>query len=171
MDQIQSVWCNNQGTVYILGQYCSWLLLSFSTLISFLAGLVWSWVVCFSNKGYKICLIINIIKRIFWILRIGLSGSLSGLQKSEFLKLIISFLNYFWYQHWDQGHKMSGKKHQYFFDSNYFQLLLVLSTLQKSEFLKLIIAFFHYFGCQNWDQWHKMSGKNTHTVYIVSALE
>ena len=40
MDQIQSVWCNNQGTVYILGQYCSWLLLSFSTLISFLAGLV-----------------------------------------------------------------------------------------------------------------------------------
>ena len=31
-------------------------------------------------------------------------------QKSEFLKLIISFLHYFWWQHWDQWHKMSRKK-------------------------------------------------------------
>ena len=43
-------------------------------------------------------------------------------------------------------------RHQHFFDSNYFQLLLVLSSLQKSEFLKLIISFLHYFWCQNWDQ-------------------
>ena len=52
----------------------------------------------------------------FWILRIGLMGSLSSLQKSEFLKLIISFFHYFWCQNWDQWHKMSGKNtHIYFF--------------------------------------------------------
>jgi len=56
--------------------------------------------------------------------------------------------------------------HQHPFDSNHFQLLLVLSSLQKSEFLKLIISFFHYFWCQNWDQWHKMSGKNTHIYFF-----
>ena len=31
----------------------------------------------------------------FWTLRIGLTGSLSSLQKSEFLKLIILFFHYF----------------------------------------------------------------------------
>ena len=34
----------------------------------------------------------------------------SSLQKSEFLKLTISFFHYFWCQNWDQWHKMSGKK-------------------------------------------------------------
>jgi hypothetical protein len=33
----------------------------------------------------------------------------SSLQKSEFLKLIISFFHYFWCQNWDQWHKMSWK--------------------------------------------------------------
>ena len=77
-------------------------------------------VVEFSSGGvqnYKdFCLRINIPKGIFWILRIGLTGSLSSLQKSEFLKLIISFFHYFWCQNWDQWHKMSGKNtHIYFF--------------------------------------------------------
>jgi len=44
----------------------------------------------FQVQGYKIkkdfCLTINIPKGIFLILRIGLMGSLSSLQKSEFLK-------------------------------------------------------------------------------------
>ena len=62
------------------------------------------------------CLKINIPKGNYWILRIGLMGSLSSLQKSEFLKLIISFFHYFWCQNWDQWHKMSGKNtHIYFF--------------------------------------------------------
>ena len=40
----------------------------------------------------------------------------SSLQKSEFLKLILSFFHYFWCQNWDQWHKMSGKNtHIYFF--------------------------------------------------------
>ena len=55
---------------------------------------------------------------------------------------------------------------QYFFDTNYFQLLMGLRSFQKSEFLKLIISFLHYFWCQNWDQWHKMSGKNTHIYFF-----
>ena len=38
-------------------------------------------------KGF--CIRINIPKGNFWILRIGLAGSLSSLQKSELLKLII----------------------------------------------------------------------------------
>ena len=55
-------------------------------------------------------------KGIYWILRIGLMGSFSSLQKSEFVKLIISFFYYFWCQNWDQWHKMSGKNtHIYFF--------------------------------------------------------
>ena len=59
---------------------------------------------------------INIPKGNYWILRIGLMGSLSSLQKSEFVKLIISFFYYFWCQNWDQWHKMSGKNtHIYFF--------------------------------------------------------
>ena len=46
----------------------------------------------------------------------SLAGGLRGLQKSEFLKLIISFFHYFWYQNWNQWHKMSGKNtHIYFF--------------------------------------------------------
>ena len=41
---------------------------------------------------------------------------LRSFQKSEFLKLIISFFHYFWCQNWDQWHKMSGKNtHIYFF--------------------------------------------------------
>ena len=37
-------------------------------------------------------------------------------QKSEFLKLIISLLHYFWHQNWAQWHKMSGENtHLYFF--------------------------------------------------------
>ena len=50
------------------------------------------------------CLKINIPKGNYWILRIGLMGSLSSLLKSEFLKFIISFLYYFWCQNWDQWH-------------------------------------------------------------------
>ena len=46
-------------------------------------------------------------KENFWILRIGLARSLSSLQKSELLKLNISFLHYFWCQNWDQWHKIS----------------------------------------------------------------
>ena len=55
---------------------------------------------------------------------------------------------------------------QYFFDTNYFQLLMGLRSFQKSEFLKLIIYILHYFWCQNWDQWHKMSGKNAHIYFF-----
>ena len=59
---------------------------------------------------------INIPKGNYWIFRIGLMGSLSSLQKSELLKLIISFFHYFGCQNWDQWHKMSGKNsHIYFF--------------------------------------------------------
>ena len=39
----------------------------------------------------------------------SLAGGLRSLQKSEFLKLIISFFHYFWCQNQDQCHKMSGK--------------------------------------------------------------
>ena len=53
-----------------------------------------------------------------------------------------------------------------FFDSNYFQLLRVLSSLQKSAFSKLIILFFQYFWCQNWNQGHNLSGKNTHIFFF-----
>ena len=50
------------------------------------------------------------------ILRIGLMGSLSSLQKPEFLKLIISCFHYFRCQKWDQWQIMIGKKtHIYFF--------------------------------------------------------
>ena len=68
-------------------------------------------------QNYKdFCIKINIPKGNYWILRIGLMGSLSSLQKSEFVKLIISFFHYFWCQNWDQWHKMSGKNtHIYFF--------------------------------------------------------
>ena len=46
----------------------------------------------------------------------SLAGGLRSLQKLEFLKLIISFLQYFCCQNWNQWHKMSGKKpHIYFF--------------------------------------------------------
>ena len=55
------------------------------------------------------------IKGNFWILRIGLKGSLSSLQKSEFLKFIISFFYYFRCQNWDQWHKWVEKTPIYFF--------------------------------------------------------
>ena len=46
----------------------------------------------------------------------SLAGSLSSLQKSEILKLIISLFRWFWCQNWDQWHKMSEKNtHIYFF--------------------------------------------------------
>ena len=65
----------------------------------------------FQDQGYKIrklfCKKIDIPKWNYWILRIGLMGSLSSLQKSEFLKLIISFFHYFWCQNWYQWHKFS----------------------------------------------------------------
>ena len=68
----------------------------------------------FQYQGYKIK--INLPKGNYWILRIGLMGSVSSLQKSEFVNLIISFFHYFWCQNWDQWHKMSGKNtHIYFF--------------------------------------------------------
>ena len=51
----------------------------------------------------------------YWILRIGLTEILSSLEKSEFLKLIISFFHYFWCQNWDQWHKMSGKNTNLYF--------------------------------------------------------
>ena len=38
---------------------------------------------------------------------------------------------------------------QYFFDANYFHLLLGLRSFQKSTFLKLTILIFQYFFCQN----------------------
>ena len=55
---------------------------------------------------------------------------------------------------------------QYFFDTNYFHLLLGLRSFQKSAFLKLTILFCQYFWCQIWDQWHKLSGKNTHIFFF-----
>ena len=60
-----------------------------------------------NKKGFSIK--INLPKGNDWILRIGLMGSRSSLQKSEFLKLIISFFHYFGCQNWDQWQKMSGK--------------------------------------------------------------
>ena len=46
----------------------------------------------------------------------SLAGGLRSLQKSEFLKLTISFFHYFWWHNWDQCYKMSGKNtHIYFF--------------------------------------------------------
>ena len=39
----------------------------------------------------------------------SLAGGLRSLQKSEFLKLIISFFHHFCSQNWNQWHKMSGK--------------------------------------------------------------
>ena len=44
-----------------------------------------------NQKGF--CIKINIPKGNFWTLRIGLAGSLSSLQKSELLKLIISIFH------------------------------------------------------------------------------
>ena len=70
-------------------------------------------VVEFSRQRYKIGKVFakksTVFKWNYWILRIGLRGSLSSLQKSEFLKLIISLFHYFWCQNWHQWHKMSGQ--------------------------------------------------------------
>ena len=86
------------------------------------------WVVDFSR--YKIRKI-YIPKGNYWILRIGLMRSLSSLQKSEFVKLIISFFCYFWCQNWDQWHKMSGKNtHIYFF---YFRVKIKQVWAEKSR--------------------------------------
>ena len=58
----------------------------------------------------------NVAKCFFDICNAEMAQSLSSLEKSEFLKLIISFFHYFWCQNWDQWHKMSGKNtHIYFF--------------------------------------------------------
>ena len=70
---------------------------------------LWSFQTGGTNLERFLQIRINIPKGNFWILRIGLAGSLSSLQKSQFLKLNISFLHYFWCQNWDQWHKMSGK--------------------------------------------------------------
>ena len=58
----------------------------------------------------------------------SLAGSLSSLQKSEFLKLIISFFHYFWCQNWDQWHKMSGKNTHIY---NFFYFTTVDGTQLK----------------------------------------
>ena len=53
---------------------------------------------------------------VFDICNAEMAQSLSSLQKSEFLKLIISYSHYFWCLNWDQRHKMSGKNtHIYFY--------------------------------------------------------
>jgi hypothetical protein len=84
-----------------------------------------------NKKGF--CIKINLPKGNYWILKIGLMGSLSSLQKSEFLKLIISFFHYFWCQNWDLSHKMSGKKtHIYFL---YFQFKNKRVWVKKNNFL------------------------------------
>jgi hypothetical protein len=77
-------------------------------------------VVEFSRQRYKIGKVFakksTVFKWNYWILRIGLRGSLSSLQKSEFLKLIISLLHYFWCQNQNEWQKMSGKNtHIWFF--------------------------------------------------------
>ena len=56
------------------------------------------------------------LQNVFLISVTQRAQSLSSLQKSEFLKLIISFFHYFGCQNWDQCHKMSGKNtYIYFF--------------------------------------------------------
>ena len=58
----------------------------------------------------------NIAKCFFDICNAEMAQSLSSLQKSEFLKFIISFFHHFWCQNWDHWHKMGGKNtHIYFF--------------------------------------------------------
>ena len=58
----------------------------------------------------------NVAKSFFDICNAELAQTLNRLQKSEFLKLIVSLFHYFWCQIWDQWHKMSGKNtHIYFF--------------------------------------------------------
>ena len=53
----------------------------------------------------------------FDICNAEMAHSLSSLQKSEILKLIISFFHYIWCQNWDQWHKMSGKTPIYIFST------------------------------------------------------
>ena len=55
------------------------------------------------------CPRINMIKGNFDTNYFKLLMILSSLQKSEFLKLIVLFLHYFWCQIWNQWHKLSGK--------------------------------------------------------------
>ena len=50
----------------------------------------------------------------FDICNAEMAQRLNSLQKSEFLKLIISYFHHFWCQNWDQWHKMSGKNTHYF---------------------------------------------------------
>jgi hypothetical protein len=58
----------------------------------------------------------NLAKWFFDICNAEMAQSLSSLQKSEFLKWIISSFHYFWCQNCDHWHKMSGKNtHIYFF--------------------------------------------------------
>ena len=54
--------------------------------------------------------------------------------------------------------------HQYFLDSNYFKLLMVLSSLQKTAFLKLTISLSQYSWCQNWNQ---IEWKNTIPFFLL----
>ena len=60
---------------------------------------------------------------------------------------------------------------QYFFDVNYFHLLLGVRSFQKSAFLKLTILIFQYFWHQNWDQWKKLSGKKTHIFFFYFGFK
>ena len=62
----------------------------------------------------------NFAKCFFDICNAEMAQCLSSLQKSEFLKFIISLFHYFWCQNWDQWHKLSGKN-----THNIFFLLLV----------------------------------------------
>ena len=74
-----------------------------------------------------------------------MAQSLSSLQKSEFLKLIISLSHYFFCQNWDQWHKMSEKNnHVYIFSTfgskiNEFEQ----KNYQKPKSCRQFFNFFH----------------------------
>ena len=115
--------------------------------------------------------------------------------KKTDLYTLWNFRSIVWSAHWrDQGLGGHGRNEsqqssntkkayangsiyrQYFFDTNYFHLLLGLRSFQKSAFLKLTILFCQYFWCQIWDQWHKLSRKkdmgvfSTQFVPLISIL-
>ena len=96
-----------------------------------LATLIWIWMISLGTASNQIYLVtfrprqltqasflkINQTLQIFFfdICNAEMAHGLSSLQKSEFLKLIISFFNYFCSQNWNQCHKMIGKNtHIYF---------------------------------------------------------
>ena len=116
----------------------------------------------FQDQGYKIRNIFvkksTYQKGNHWILRIGLMGSLSSLQKSEFLKLLISFFHYFWCQNWDQWHKIDAT------DMVVTQPIWLTGCpkedlfMAKNAFLALIQFFSDFHNCfkiENWWVWKK----------------